>query len=50
MEDRMKEHGIEGEYMVPYTLRKITQGAAKWREIHQPYKDGMEPMLGMNSR
>ena len=35
MEDRMKEHGIEGEYMVPYTLRKITQGAAKWREIHQ---------------
>ena len=31
----MKEHGIEGEYMVPYTLRRITQGAAKWREVHQ---------------
>ena len=35
MEDRMKEHGIEGEYMVPYTLRRITQGAGTWREIHQ---------------
>ena len=31
----MKENGIEGEYMVPYTLRKITQGVAKWREIHK---------------
>ena len=35
MEDRMKEHRIEGEYMVPYTLRCITQGDATWREIHQ---------------
>ena len=35
MEDRMKEHRIEGEYMVPYTLRRITQGAITWREIHQ---------------
>ena len=30
----MKEHHIEGEYMVPYTLRCITQCAATWREIH----------------
>ena len=35
MEDHMKEYRIEGEYMVPYTIRWITQGATTWREIHQ---------------
>ena len=49
MEDRMKEYGIEGEYMVPYTLRHITQGTATWREIHQAIH-GMEQELGKNSR